>query len=167
MSGRFAIIGLTALALLALGIGTSAVPGTATAEFRVPGLFGGKKVVVFSVPGAFTPTCSAKHLPGFVKQADTLRAKGVDAIACLSVNDPGVMDAWAKDQKAGDKIVMLADGALNFTREAGLEVDLNDKCYGPRCKRFSALVEDGVVKSVHFEEGGFGETSAERLLEDL
>jgi peroxiredoxin len=130
-------------------------------------VFAGKTVALFGLPGAFTKTCSSLHMPSFIYNADKFKAKGVDAIACLSVNDPWVMDAWAKDQKAGDTIVMLADGSLNFTREAGLEVDLTDKCYGPRCKRFSALVEDGVVKSIHFEEGGFGETSAERLLEDL
>jgi glutaredoxin/glutathione-dependent peroxiredoxin len=77
------------------------------------------------------------------------------------------MDAWGKSQNVGDKVLMIGDGALNFTRAAGLEVDLSDKCYGPRCKRFSALVVDGVVKTLHFETGGFGETSAEKLLEDL
>ncbi|MEA5520852.1 peroxiredoxin, partial [Limnoraphis robusta CCNP1315] len=145
--------------------------GTMTADgpdvMSTADLFAGKTVALFGLPGAFTKTCSSLHLPGFIYNADKFKEKGVDSIACLSVNDPWVMDAWAKDQKSGDKIVMLADGALNFTREAGLEVDLNDKCYGPRCKRFSALVEDGVVKTLHFEEGGFGETSAERLLEDL
>lgn len=145
--------------------------GTMTADgpdvMSTKDVFAGKTVALFGLPGAFTKTCSSLHMPGFIYNADTFKAKGVDTIACLSVNDPWVMDAWAKDQKAGDKIVMLADGALNFTREAGLEVDLTDKCYGPRCKRFSALVVDGVVKTLHFEDGGFGETGAERLLEDI
>lgn len=130
-------------------------------------LFAGKRVAMFGVPGAFTRTCSMKHLPGFVNNADALKAKGVDAIICLSVNDPWVMDAWGKAQNVGDKVTMIGDGALNFTRAAGLEVDLNAKCYGPRCKRFSMLVDDGVVTTLHFEDGGFGETSAENLLKDL
>jgi peroxiredoxin len=149
----------------------SCMVGTMTADGpdvkSTDDVFKGKKVALFGLPGAFTKTCSSLHMPGFIYNAEKFREKGVDTIACLSVNDPWVMDAWAKEQKAGDKIDMLADGALNFTRPAGLEVDLNDKCYGPRCKRFSALVDDGVVTHIHFEEGGFGETSAERLLEDL
>lgn len=146
-----------------VGIMTSDGPGVTTTET----LFRGKTVALFGLPGAFTKTCSGQHLPGFVQNADAFRAKGVDAIVCLSVNDPWVMDAWGKSQNVGDKVLMIGDGALNFTRAAGLEVDLSDKCYGPRCKRFSALVEDGIVKALHFETGGFGETSAERLLEDL
>jgi len=130
-------------------------------------IFAGKTVAVFGLPGAFTKTCSAQHLPGFVYHAEAFKDHGVDEILCVSVNDPYVMDAWAKVQHSGDKVTMIADGALNFTRAAGLELDLSDKCYGPRCKRFSALVVDGIVKTLHFENGGFGETSAERLLEDL
>ncbi|MEK9724172.1 MAG: peroxiredoxin [Rhodospirillaceae bacterium] len=130
-------------------------------------LFAGKRVAMFGVPGAFTRTCSMKHLPGFVNNADALKAMGVDTIICLSVIDPWVMDAWGKAQNVGDKVTMIGDGALNFTRAAGLEVDLNAKCYGPRCKRFSMLVDDGVVTTLHFEDGGFGETSAEKLLKDL
>jgi len=130
-------------------------------------LFAGKTVALFGLPGAFTKTCSAQHLPGFVSNADALKAKGVDEIVCISVNDPWVMDAWGKIQNATGRVTMIGDGALNFTRAAGLEVDLSDKCYGPRCKRFSALVVDGVVKTLHFEDGGFGETSAETLLADL
>lgn len=125
------------------------------------------KVALFGLPGAFTKTCSSQHLPGFVQHVDAFRAKGIDAIVCLSVNDPWVMHAWGESQGVGDKIIMLGDGALNFTRAAGLEVDLNDKCYGPRCKRFSMLVENGIVKTLHFENEGFGQTSAEKLLEDL
>lgn len=130
-------------------------------------IFKGRKVALFGLPGAFTKTCSSQHLPGFVQNAEALKAKGIDRIVCLSVNDPWVMHAWGESQNAGDKVEMVADGALNFTRAAGLEVDLNAKCYGPRCKRFSMIVEDGVVKTLHFEAGGFGETSAERLLADL
>lgn len=130
-------------------------------------LFAGKRIALFGLPGAFTKTCSAQHLPGFVNNADTLKSKGVDGIVCLSVNDAWVMDAWGRSQNAEGKVTMVGDGGLEFTRWAGLEVDLSAKGYGPRCKRFSALVDDGVVKTVHFEDGGFGETSAERLLEDL
>lgn len=146
-----------------VGIMTDDGPGVIASET----LFRGKTVALFGLPGAFTKTCSGQHLPGFVQHANAFRAKGVDAIVCLSVNDPWVMDAWGNNQNVGDAVLMIGDGALNFTRAAGLEVDLSDKCYGPRCKRFSALVEDGVVKTLHFESGGFGETSAERLLEDL
>tara|TARA_R110002110_G_scaffold407977_4_gene629268 strand:+ start:1536 stop:2015 length:480 start_codon:yes stop_codon:yes gene_type:complete len=146
-----------------VGIMTENGPGVISTEE----LFAGKTVALFGLPGAFTKTCSSQHLPGYVRNAGALKAKGVDSIVCLSVNDPWVMDAWGKSQDVGDEITMIGDGALNFTKAVGLEVDLNDKCYGPRCKRFSALVVDGVVKSVHYEDGGFGETSAEKMLEDL
>lgn len=151
------------LANVNVGIMTDDGPGvTGTDE-----IFSGKTVALFGLPGAFTKTCSAQHLPGFVNNADALKAKGVDEIVCISVNDPWVMDAWGKSQNTAGRVTMIGDGALNFTRSCGLEVDLSDKCYGPRCKRFSALVVDGVVKALHFEDGGFGETSAEKLLEDL
>jgi len=130
-------------------------------------IFSGKKVALFGLPGAFTKTCSARHLPGFVNNAEAIKAKGVDRIVCLSVNDAWVMHAWGEGQDTGDKVMMVGDGGLAFTRWAGLEVDLSAKGYGARCKRFSAVIDDGVVKSLHFEDGGFGETSAERLLEDL
>lgn len=130
-------------------------------------IFAGRKIAVFGVPGAFTNTCSKKHLPGFVNNADALKSKGIDEIVCISVNDPWVMNAWGMSAGADGKVTMLGDGALNFTRAIGLEVDLSAKCYGPRCKRFSMIVDDGVVTHLHFENGGFGETSAEKLLEDF
>ncbi len=130
-------------------------------------IFGGKRVALFGLPGAYTKTCSAQHLPGYVNNADAFTAKGVDAIVCLSVNDAWVMNAWGEHQGAIGRVMMVGDGGLEFTRWAGLEVDLSAKGYGARCKRFSALVEDSTIKTVHFEDGGFGETSAERLLEDL
>ena len=127
----------------------------------------GKTVALFGVPGAFTPTCSAKHLPGFVQHADALKAKGVDTIACLSVNDPFVMGAWGADQNVGDAVTMLADGSANFTKAAGLELDLTDRGLGLRCQRFAMIVEDGTVKSIHIDEGTFEKTSAETMLGEL
>lgn len=129
--------------------------------------FAGKKVAFFGVPGAFTPTCSAKHVPGFVANAAALKAKGIDAIACLSVNDPFVMGAWGKDQNVGDKVVMLADGSANFTKAAGLELDLTARGLGLRCQRFAMVVDNGVVKSIHIDEGVFEKTSAETMLSEL
>lgn len=117
-------------------------------------LFKGKKVVVFAVPGAFTPTCSAKHLPGFVLNSDEIKKKGVSAVACVSVNDPFVMDAWAKEQKVGDKVMMLADGSAKFAAALGLTLDLNERGLGTRSRRYSMVVEDGVVKKLNLEEGG-------------
>ncbi|MRG73045.1 redoxin family protein [Alphaproteobacteria bacterium HT1-32] len=146
-----------------VGVMTENGPGVISTEE----IFAGKTVALFGLPGAFTKTCSSQHLPGYVRNAEALKTKGVDSIVCISVNDPWVMHAWGESQEVGDKVMMVGDGALNFTKAVGLEVDLNDKCYGPRCKRFSALVVDGVVKSVHYEDSGFGETSAEKLLEDL
>ena len=131
-------------------------------------LFGGKKVAFVSVPGAFTPTCSAKHLPGFVEHFDALKAKGVDAIACMAVNDVFVMSAWGKDQAADDKVLMLADGNGEFTKALGLELDLSGFGMGPRSKRFSMVVDDGVVTHLNVEEGGdFRVSSAEYMLEQL
>ena len=105
-------------------------------------LFTDKNVVIFGVPGAFTPTCSAKHLPGFVEHADAIKAKGIDTIVCISVNDAFVMAAWGKDQNVGDKIMMVADGSAHFAEAVGLELDLSDRGMGMRCKRFSMLVQD-------------------------
>jgi peroxiredoxin len=128
----------------------------------------GRRIALFGVPGAFTRTCSARHLPGFVTHADAIRAKGIDEILCLAVNDAAVLAAWARDQQAEGKVRMLGDGRLEFTRAAGLEVDMSSRGYGSRCRRFSMIVDDGVVTHMHLEaDGGFGETSAERLLADL
>lgn len=130
-------------------------------------IFKGKKVAIFGVPGAFTPTCSAKHLPGFVQHADAIKAKGVDTIACISVNDAFVMGAWGKDQGVGDKVMMLADGSAKFAQAAGLTLDLTERGLGMRCQRFSMLVDDGVVKSIQVDEGTFEKTSAEQMLSEL
>ena len=128
-------------------------------------LFKGKKVVMFAVPGAFTPICSMKHLPGFVANADALKQKGVDTIACVSVNDAFVMDAWGKDQKVGDKVAMLADGSAKFAEALGLGLDLTDKGLGKRSQRYAMVVEDGVVKKLNVEEGGkFEVSNAETIL---
>jgi len=131
--------------------------------------FAGRKVVLFSVPGAFTPTCSAKHLPGFVQNAEALKAKGVDAVACVSVNDAFVMDAWGKDQNVGDKVVMLADGSANFAKAMGLELDLTERGLGVRGKRYAMVVENGVVKNLFVEPspGDFEVSSAEHVLGSL
>lgn len=146
-----------------LNLMTEDGPGAVTTDE----FFGGKKVAIFGVPGAFTPTCSAKHLPGFVTNADALKEKGIDAIACVSVNDPFVMGAWGKDQGVGDKVTMLADGSANFTKAAGLELDLTDKGLGVRCQRFAMVVDDGTVASMHIDEGTFEKTSAETMLSEL
>jgi peroxiredoxin len=137
-------------------------------EVTTDELFKGKKVVLFALPGAFTPTCSAKHLPGFVQHADTLRKKGVDAIACLSVNDAYVMGAWGKDQKVGDKVMMLADGNAEFTRAVGLENDSSGYGMGVRSKRYAMVVENGVVKALQVEKpGSFEFSSAEAIMKAL
>ena len=131
-------------------------------------LFGGKTVAFFAVPGAFTPTCSAKHLPGFVQNADALKAKGVDAIACTAANDVFVMDAWGKDQKTGDKVTMLADGSAHFARAMGLDLDLDARGMGHRSARYSMIVKDGVITELNVEEAGqFDVSSAEHMLGQL
>jgi len=131
-------------------------------------LFGGKKVVLFSVPGAFTPTCSAKHVPSYLAAYDKLKAKGVDTIACMSVNDAFVMGAWGRDQHAGGKIQMLADGSAAYTKALGLELDLTARGMGIRCQRFSMLVDDGVVKTLNIEAPGKFEVSGgETMLAQL
>jgi glutaredoxin/glutathione-dependent peroxiredoxin len=118
--------------------------------FNVGELTKGKKIVIFGLPGAYTPTCSAKHVPGYVEKYDALKAKGVDEIWCLSVNDAFVMGAWGRDQKTGDKVRMMADGAGEFTKKLGLEIELPGM--GLRCRRFSMLVDNGVVRSLNLEE---------------
>ncbi|MGB5131522.1 MAG: peroxiredoxin [Steroidobacteraceae bacterium] len=131
-------------------------------------LLGNGRVVLFSVPGAFTPTCNAKHLPGFVQQAGAFRAKGIGKLVCLAVNDVFVMDAWGKAAGVGDSIVMAADGNGDYTRALGLELDARGHGMGMRGKRFALLVEDGVVKQVHVEAPGeFKVSSAEYVLGQL
>lgn len=124
-------------------------------------VFKGKKVVLFGVPGAFTPTCSMNHLPGYLELNDEIRAKGVDTIAVVAVNDPFVMGAWQKATEAGDRILFLADGSADFAKAAGLDVDLSGAGLGTRSRRYSMIVEDGVVKALHIEEApGQAEASA-------
>jgi peroxiredoxin len=144
----------------------------ATAEgmkpMRTAEVFGGKTVALFAVPGAFTPTCSARHLPSFRERAGELKAKGVDLIACTAVNDHFVMGAWAKEQGVSDDIVMLADGSGEFARALGLDADFSKFGMGPRSKRYSMLVKDGVVRELNVEEGGeYKVSSAEHLLGQL
>jgi len=131
-------------------------------------LFKGKKVVLFALPGAFTPTCSAKHLPGFVQNADQIKAKVVDTTACLSVNDAFVMNAWGKDQKVGDKVMMLADGNADFSKAVGLTMDGTGYGMGTRAQRYAMVVQDGVVKALNVEApGAFEVSSAESILKAL
>ena len=131
-------------------------------------IFKGKKVALFALPGAFTPTCSAKHLPGFKQRAGDIKAKGVDTVACLSVNDAFVMRAWAEDQAVGDDIVMLADGGAAFTDAVGLAFDASRFGMGKRSQRYSMIVDDGVVKELNIEEGGeFRVSAADYLLAQL
>ncbi|HQT66475.1 MAG: peroxiredoxin [Rhodospirillales bacterium 20-60-12] len=131
-------------------------------------LFAGHKVVMFAVPGAFTPTCSAKHLPGFLEHAAAFKAKGVERIICLAVNDAFVLGAWAKEQKSGDQIIMLADGSGAFTKALGLELDLVARGLGVRSQRFALIAQDGKVTHLAVEQaGGFDVSRAEAVLEAL
>ena len=131
-------------------------------------IFAGKRVALFALPGAFTPTCSAKHLPGFVANAEAIKAKKVDTIACVSVNDAFVMNAWGEDQGAGGKVLMLADGSAKLAAALGVELDLADRGLGVRSRRYSMIVDGGVVKTLNLEEGGGYEVSgAETLLGQL
>ena len=137
-------------------------------EVSTDELFRGKRAVLFAVPGAFTPTCSDYHLPGFVEQADAIKARGIDLIACVAVNDHFVMEAWAKAREVGDRILMLADGNGDFARAMGLEMDSSRFGLGTRSRRYAALVEDGVLKAIHIDQPGrFEVSSAERMLESL
>jgi len=135
--------------------------------FKAADLVKGKKIVIFGLPGAFTPTCSAKHVPGYVQHADALRAKGVDEIWCISVNDAFVMGAWGRDQKATGIVRMMADGNADFTRALGLSADFTAKNMGTRSQRYSMLVEDGVVTQLNVEAGGFEVSGAETMLKQL
>ncbi len=131
-------------------------------------IFSGKKVVLFAVPGAFTPTCSNNHLPGFVENADAILAKGVDTIACISVNDPFVMSAWGQERGVGDKVLMVADGNGDFTRAVGLEMDGSGFGLGARCQRYALVAEDGVVTHLAVEEPmKFEVSKAEAILSVL
>ncbi|MEO1204040.1 MAG: peroxiredoxin [Pseudomonadota bacterium] len=146
------------------GVMTESGPGAMSTEE----LFAGKKVVLVSVPGAFTPTCSMNHLPGFVEQADALSAKGVDTIACMAVNDVFVMDAWGKDRNVGDKVVMLADGNGDYAKALGLEMDATGFGMGLRGQRFAIVVDDGVATHVAVEgPGEFEVSKAESVLAAL
>ena len=137
-------------------------------EITTDEIFKGKTVVLFAVPGAFTPTCSAKHLPGFVAHASDFAGKGVDTIACLAVNDVFVMDAWAKDQNSGPQVLMLADGSAAFTRQLGLDLDLIARGLGIRAQRFALVAKDGVVTHLAVEQpGGFDVSRAEAVLATL
>jgi peroxiredoxin len=128
----------------------------------------GKKVALFGRPGAFTPTCSAKHVPSYLEHYDQLKAKGVDTIACMSVNDAFVMGAWGRDQHADGKVRMLADGSADYTKALGLELDLTARGMGVRCQRFSMLVDDGVVKTLNIEgPGKFEVSGGDTILKQL
>ena len=132
-------------------------------------VFAGKKVVLFAVPGAYTPTCHMKHLPGFIQHADGFKAKGVDSIVCTAVNDPFVLDHWAKATGADGKIIFLADGNANFAKTIGADLDASAVGLGTRSKRYAMLVEDGEVKSVHVEDAPTEVTtsSADTLLQEI
>ncbi len=131
-------------------------------------IFKGKRVAVFAVPGAFTPTCSARHLPGYTEHAAELKAKGVDSIVCVSVNDAFVMGAWGKSQNVGDEVTMLADGNGDFTRELGLEMDGSKFGMGKRSQRYSMIVNDGVVETLNVEAPGeFKVSAADYMLAQL
>jgi len=127
--------------------------------FEVEKETAGKKIVIFALPGAFTPTCSAKHVPGYVEHFDAIKAKGVDEIWCISVNDPFVMGAWGRDLKVGKKIRMLGDGSAEFTKKMGIELDLTARGLGVRSDRYAMIVEDGVVKTLDREAPGKFEVS--------
>src|SRR3979411_3082854 len=131
-------------------------------------LFSGKKVALFAVPGAFTPTCSQRHLPGYVDKASDLKGKGIDQIACVSVNDAFVMGAWGTAQNVGDKVLMLADGSGDFTRAIGMELDLTKGGLGKRSQRYSMLIDNGVVKQLNVAKAGrCGVSRADAMLRGL
>ncbi len=136
--------------------------------FKVSDLTKGKKIAIFGLPGAFTPTCSAQHVPGYVALADKFKSKGIDEIWCVSVNDAFVMGAWGRDQKATGVVRMMADGSASFTKALGLEFDLTARGMGIRSQRYSMLIDDGVVKQLNIEQPGkFEVSNAETLLAQL
>ncbi len=137
--------------------------GDGPEEISTDDIFAGKKVVLFALPGAFTPGCSAAHLPGYVVNVDAIKAKGVDTVACLAVNDAFVMGAWGKAQNA-EHILMLADGDGEFTKAVDLELDLRGKGLGVRSQRYAMIVEDGVVKNLEIDGGDIKESSADHIL---
>jgi len=146
------------------GNGCSVGPNT----FKVEDQVKGKKIAIFGLPGAFTPTCSAKHVPGYVANFDKLKAKGVDEIWCFAVNDPFVMGAWSRDQKAGGKIRFMADGSAEYTKKLGLGLDLTARGMGMRSQRFSMIVDNGVVKKLNVEAPGkFEVSNAETMIGQL
>lgn len=145
------------------GIMTKDGPGAMTTK----DLFSGKKVALFSVPGAFTPTCSMDHLPGFKNKSSSLKAKGIDTIACMAVNDVFVMDSWGKDRGVGDEMLMLADGNGDYAKALGLELDLSAHGLGMRGQRFSMVINDGVVEQLNIDPEGFKVSSAECMLNQL
>ena len=137
-------------------------------SFKVSDLAKGKKIVIFGLPGAYTPTCSAKHVPSYLENSDKLKAKGVDEIWCVSVNDAFVMGAWGREQHAGGKVRMMADGSAEFAKACGLTLDLTARGMGVRSDRYAMLVEDGVVKALNREAPGkFEVSSAEAMLQAL
>ena len=135
-------------------------------DIQLDEVFGGKKVVLFAVPGAFTPGCSNTHMPGFIIHADTIKSKGVDTIACVAVNDAFVMGAWADSQNA-DEILMLADGNAELTEALGMVLDASAGGMGKRSRRYAMVVEDGVVKSINIDDKGINQSSAENILQQL
>ena len=136
--------------------------------FEVEKLTAGKKIVIFGLPGAFTPTCSAQHVPGYIEQFDAIKAKGVDEIWCVSVNDPFVMGAWGRDLKVGNKVRMLGDGSAEFTQKLGLEFDLTKRGLGVRSQRYAMVVDNGMVKHLVVEEPGkFDFSDAKTILQQL
>ena len=137
------------------GNGCTVGPNT----FKVQDLVKGKKIAIFGLPGAFTPTCSAKHVPSYLNNLDKLKAKGVDEVWCFAVNDAFVMGAWSRDQKAGGKIRFMADGSADYTKKLGLVLDLNARGMGTRSQRYSMLVDNGVVKTLNIEGPGKFEVS--------
>ena len=137
-------------------------------SFDIEKATAGKTIAIFALPGAFTPTCSAKHVPGFVTEFDKFKAKGVDTIACISVNDAFVMGAWGKEQQAGDKVMMLGDGGAEFTNAMGLSMDLTKNGMGVRSQRYAMIVQDGVIKDLFVEKpGAFEVSAAENVLKHL